>query len=89
MNRAYRFNSTGSVIAEFYIAPEEQNKGYGKALANFAFAQHPGVWEVCVGSGNLGAYGFWETVISETTNGKYKLLSNDFYDGTAFSFSYA
>ena len=89
VNRAYRFNSTGSVIAEFYIAPEEQNKGHGQELARFAFAQQPGMWEVCVASSNLSAYEFWRKVISEFTNGKYKLQNNDSYDGKGISFNSA
>ena len=89
VNSSYRFNTIGSVIAEFYIAPEQQNKGHGQELAKFAFAQRPGMWEVCVASGNISAYKFWNTAISEFTNGKYKIHSSESYDGKGFSFNSA
>lgn len=89
VNRTYRFNSAGSVMAEFYIAPEEQCKGHGQELANFTFAQQPGMWEVFVASGNTGAFDFWKKVISEYTNDQYELQSSDFYDGTGISFESA
>lgn len=89
VNRVCRFNSTGNAIAEFYIAPEEQNKGHGRNLAEFAFAQQSGMWEVCVAANNLIAYRFWKSVISELTDDQYTLLNHDSYDGTGFSFDSA
>lgn len=89
VNREYRFNTTGNTIAEFYITPKEQKKGAGQELAKYTFAQQPGVWEVCIASGNKGAYKFWNKVISEFTSGDYKTRAIDTYDGKGFIFNSA
>ena len=89
VNRFCRFNSGGNTIAEFYIVPEKQRKGHGGELAEYVFAEQPGLWEVCVSSANKGGYTFWRNVISDYTNEGYRVQSKKSYYGKAFTFSNA
>ena len=87
LNNIYRFNSTGTVVAEFYIAPDMTGQGHGKALAEYVFSSHPGEWEVSVMSANAVGLKFWEKVISKYTNGKFTIQTKDSYDGKGFIFN--
>ena len=87
VNRIYRFNIQGNVVAEFYISQEKQGQGFGRELAQYVFSQQPGDWEICVLSGNDDAFQFWEKVVSSYVDGNYKTQSKESYDGKAFCFT--
>lgn len=55
---------TDFVMAEFYIRPDARKKGHGKRAAAQAFVQHPGQWELAVGTRNIRAKAFWTNVLA-------------------------
>jgi predicted acetyltransferase len=52
-----------------------RRKGLGKAVANIIFDTFPGNWEVCQYLENITSQIFWERVISDYTNNKFKKYS--------------
>lgn len=88
-DRVYLHNTSGNVIAEFYINPENQNIGNGSLLARYVFSDNPGDWEVCVASKNNDGLQFWHKVIARFTNNNYKNHHMESYDGTVFCFNCA
>lgn len=89
INSVCFFNETGRSIAEFYIVPEKHNNGYGRELAEFAFEQHPGQWEIRVTSRNKGAFIFWSKILVQYMGENFSVQSNELYDGRAFIFNNA
>ena len=89
VSKEYRCNASGSVISDFYIIPEMQGCGNGTLLAEYAFLQNPGMWEVSVASENENGFVFWSKVISKYTNNEYVNQYIDSYNGAVFSFSSA
>ncbi len=59
-------------ISEFFIMKKFRRFGIGKKIANEIFDLFPGKWEVNQIPGNEISYKFWETVISEYTDGDYE-----------------
>ena len=86
VNRFFRFNTSGNAVAEFYISQGHQDKGYGGELAKHVFNQQPGPWEVCVTSGNIDGYEFWNKIIASYTGEKYQINDHASYDGKGFTF---
>jgi predicted acetyltransferase len=86
VNRHLRFNSGGHAIADFYVRPEYERKGYGRRLALHAFSAIPGSWEVTVASANADARLFWTTVLKDINGGFYRTETNSRFDGTGFLF---
>ena len=86
VNHHFRFVASGYAIAEFYICREYQKQGYGRKLAGAVFSNYLGQWEVAVAAKNASAHVFWESVISDYTQGRYEVRNNDEYDGSGFVF---
>ena len=89
VNTHLRFNSSGYAVAEFYIEKHNQNKGYGKILAEHVFSHFPGTWEVAVAEKNTEAFRFWKSVISSFSKSSYKEKTCQSYEGTGFVFTSA
>ena len=59
-------------IAEFFILKKYRHEGIGKAIAIKVFNLHKGQWEVHQRDNNKAAQIFWNKVISEYTEGRFK-----------------
>ena len=89
VNDYLKLNAKGLAIAEFYIEPEKQHKGYGAKLAAHIFNEFPGDWEISVIKNNLNAQKFWQSVITTFTKNKFKTHKVPSYDGYVFTFNNA
>ena len=58
-------------IAEFFVMKKYRKQGIGKEVAKSIFDRFPGGWEITVWANNLPAQVFWESVVSEYTQGNY------------------
>lgn len=58
-------------VAQFFILRKFKNKGIGKYIAQQCFDRFQGVWEVMVMPGNVGAFQFWRSTISDYTNNQF------------------
>lgn len=71
-----RFVSSGQrnyySIAEFFIMKRYRSTGIGKFIAVQVFNLHRGKWEVFQKKSNLPAQKFWQKVIDDYTNGRFK-----------------
>jgi predicted acetyltransferase len=56
-------------VVEFFVLPQWQREGIGRAAARRLWLRLPGSWTVRVSEGNLGALGFWSGVVAEATLG--------------------
>ena len=59
-------------IDEFFVTRKFRLKGVGKRAARIAFDMHRGKWEVCQMQDNIPAQLFWQSVISEYTDGHFE-----------------
>ena len=76
VNENLKFNHNGKCIAEFLILPKYRRHHLGKKVAYDIFEKYKGDWEVQPMENNPVAYSFWKNIISEYTNGEYK-IKND------------
>jgi predicted acetyltransferase len=81
-------NQGGRCIKEFFIVKRHRRNGVGKTVATAIFSMYPGIWEVRVVRTNLPAKVFWEKVISEYSEGRYKCeeRNDERWRGSIFSF---
>lgn len=63
--------STDWNMGEFFIVAKFQGKGIGKQVAELAWEQFPGFWEVTVIPENTPALAFWRKIVSDFTKGEY------------------
>jgi predicted acetyltransferase len=89
INKHFRFIKNGFSLAEFYIDSDLVGMGYGRKLAEYVFSNYKGNWEVAVALKNTNARAFWRHLISTYTNGNYKELEKESYEGYGFIFSNA
>jgi len=59
-------------IAEFFVMRKYRGKGIGKVVARQVFDRFPGKWEVLQHGENAPSIRFWETIVSEYTNGNFE-----------------
>ncbi|MEI6040144.1 MAG: GNAT family N-acetyltransferase [Candidatus Berkelbacteria bacterium] len=59
-------------IAEFFIIKKFRNKGVGKESARMIFEMFPGKWVVRQLAENKIGQLFWQKIISDYSNGKFK-----------------
>jgi len=80
------FNSDYA-IAEFFIMYKYRRAGVGRYVANTMFDMFHGKWEVGRHPHNINSMKFWDSVIAEYTNGKYKIATSCqdavYHDGTS------
>ncbi|MBX2839772.1 MAG: GNAT family N-acetyltransferase, partial [Gammaproteobacteria bacterium] len=86
VNRELKYNRDGSAIADFYIQPKHQRRGFGCTLAESVFSHFPGRWEVAVLQGNDSAKLFWRQVIASYTQGDYQEWKAVAYEGSGYTF---
>ena len=65
-------------IAEFFIVRKYRRKGIGKIVAHRVFDMFPGRWAVTQVESNLPARRFWESVISDYTDGSFEQTEEDY-----------
>lgn len=75
-DKQYVAHAADYELLDFYITPKYRRHGIGQQAAKTAFDLHRGVWHVFQLPSNLPARNFWETVVSEYTNGNYEKLGD-------------
>ena len=60
-------------IAEFFIMRKYRRQGIGKEVAHRVFDMFGPLWEIQQIKENTAAQAFWRKVVSEYTDGEYKL----------------
>jgi len=77
---------TNYSLSEFFIMYKYRRQGIGKYVVNCVLNQFKGKWQLKYHPKNEISKIFWTKTISEYTNGKYELISNNqevrFNDGT-------
>ncbi len=76
--------SVDAAIGEFYVAPEAQRQGIGRAAALAAFAAHPGWWEMWISKANMPAKAFWKRTTDTLQFTDHSTLDDD--DGVIHRF---
>lgn len=75
-------------LSEFFIMYKYRRMGVGRESAYKAFEMHHGKWQLKRHPRNLPSVHFWNSVVSEYTNGNYRLVEGypnpevDYDDGT-------
>nr|WP_298717935.1 GNAT family N-acetyltransferase [uncultured Steroidobacter sp.] len=59
-------------MAEFFIASSSRRLGVGRHAAQLIFNRFAGTWEITEFLHNKGAVGFWRTILTEYTGGKFQ-----------------
>jgi len=70
-------------MAEFFVMYKYRRIGVGSFAAKTAFDLHRGRWQLKYHPNNKTSVTFWNKVVSEYTNGKFKLV--DTYPGTEYA----
>lgn len=65
-------DSNTKTIAEFFIMRKWRKKGIGKDIAFRILDTHEGLWEVKQEKENIIAQKFWESVVNQYTDGRYR-----------------
>lgn len=79
---------TDFCLSEFFVLYKYRKQGVGSIAAKKAFDLHRGKWQLKRHPHNIASVYFWDKVVSEYTNGNYKLVNAypdkkvDFEDGT-------
>ena len=73
-------------IAEYFILKKYRKMNIGKNIATQIFDQFKGKWNVSVLESNIPAFSFWEKTIKEFTDGNYKIIKKDDWEGPIFEF---
>lgn len=79
---------TDFCLSEFFIMHKYRRNGIGQEAAKRIFDMHHGKWQLKRHPHNIASVYFWDKVVSEYTNGKYKLIKAypnpevDYDDGT-------
>lgn len=60
-------------VAEFFVLRGYRRFGVGRSAALLLWRRMPGHWVVRVSEGNRAGIPFWEAVVSEHTNGEYRV----------------
>jgi predicted acetyltransferase len=59
-------------MAEFFIMRRYRKMGIGRSIAEQVFNLHKGQWEIYQRESNKPAQNFWNKIITENTNGRFK-----------------
>jgi ribosomal-protein-alanine N-acetyltransferase len=59
-------------MAQFFVLRKFKGRGVGRQAATTCFSMYPGLWEVLVIPGNVGAYAFWKQIVRSFTGGKFE-----------------
>lgn len=74
--------NTDYTLAEFFVMYKYRKLGIGKYVATKIFDMFHGKWQLKRHPKNIASVYFWNSVISEYTNGKYELLQS--YENTEY-----
>lgn len=72
INTYMQFFNFGHSIAEFMVIPKYRKNHIGKKVAFELFDKYKGNWEVSPSYNSMSALFFWNKVVKEYTNDKYK-----------------
>ncbi|WP_054957285.1 GNAT family N-acetyltransferase [Paenibacillus dakarensis] len=61
-----------NVVSDFFVLRKYRGQGVGKQAAFHIFDMYPSAWEIRQTQKNQPANQFWNKVINEYTNGRYK-----------------
>lgn len=77
---------TDYTLAEFFVMFKYRRQGIGKIAAGKVFDLFHGKWQLKRHPHNIPSVHFWNHVVSEYTNGKYRLIEgypeSEYADGT-------
>ena len=73
-------------VSEFFVMRKYRRRGIGKIVAHRIFDMFPGRWHVAQEEANPSAQAFWRRVISEYTDGHFREISLDDWDGPVQEF---
>lgn len=79
---------TDFCLSEFFVMHKYRRCGVGKRAINLVLDKHHGKWQLKRHPHNIASVKFWDSVISEYTNGNFRLVTNypnkevDYEDGT-------
>ena len=75
-------------LTEFFVLRKYRRRGVGHTVPKRIFDELPGKWEVRVIAANAPAQGFWRSVVSDYTGGRFdeRELANDDWTGPVFWF---
>lgn len=79
---------TDFCLSEFFIMHKYRRNGVGRKAVNMVLDKHRGKWQLKRHPHNVPSVKFWDSVISEYTNGNFRLVINypnkevDYEDGT-------
>jgi predicted acetyltransferase len=68
-------------MAEFFVMKKYRKKNAGKIFAQRLFDLVPGLWRVAQEESNYPSQVFWRKVISDYTNGSYREILQEEWDG--------
>lgn len=80
--------ATDYCLSEFFIMHKYRRNGIGKEAVNLVLNKHHGKWQLKRHPHNTVSVKFWDKVISEYTNGNFRLVKNypnsevNYEDGT-------
>ena len=80
VNENLKFLKDGKCVAEFFILPKYRRNHIGKKVAFEIFDKYKTDWEVQPMENNHVAYLFWKSIITEYTNGNYKIKNDGIED---------
>ena len=77
---------TSYTMSEFFVLYKYRNLGVGSFVAKSMFNNFKGKWGLMYHPKNITSKNFWNKVVNEYTNGKYKIIKNNkdayYADGT-------
>ncbi len=69
-------SGTDYTLAEFFVMYKYRRMGVGRYAARYVFDRFKGRWQLKRHPKNLASVRFWNSVISECTNGSYQLIES-------------
>jgi predicted acetyltransferase len=76
-------------MAEFFVMKKYRKLRVGQTVAHKLFDQYRGIWKVGQIEANKPAQAFWRKTIERYTNGNYKEIREDNWEGPIQTFSSA
>lgn len=73
-------------LAEFFVLRKYRGKGVGKSAAMQLFDKFAGEWRLGEMEENTPAQSFWRNVLGEYTQGRYREVTMDGWEGPAQAF---
>ncbi|RCX21528.1 putative acetyltransferase [Fontibacillus phaseoli] len=87
--RENEINHTIYSMAEFFVLKKYRKLRVGQTVAHKLFDKFSGIWKVAQIEANTPAQEFWRKTIEKYTNGNYKEIREDNWEGPIQTFSTA